>query len=641
MVKNPGLIPSLESLRGGDISKKRKMIKDMLHGFWLSCVEPDELSGQAFVADAIIANPPSFAHVHCAEALAVPLHMMFTMPWTSTRAFPHPLATLKTDNIEPGTAYYMSYGVVDFMTWQGLGDIINNWRSNDLNLEKVPACVGPGLLDTLKVPWTYCWSPTLVPKPQDWPSYIDVCGFFMRDEPEYEPPRELADFLESGPMPVYIGFGSIVLENAQEMTRTILQGCERAGVRAVISRGWSNLGGDSPNTKDVFYLGDCPHEWLFKRVAAVVHHGGAGTTACGLLNARPTFIVPFFGDQPFWGSIIASKGIGPVPIRHQDLDADNLASALRFCLEPEVQKSTQAMSELIRLEHGVKSAVESFHARLPAANITCDLSHNHPARWSYSLPQARGTRQLKLSDTALAILLQRKLVKPSDVQPLRAVPYHIDINHWDPLTAGAASLFGTVSNFTVALGGTFVDPYKKYRSALSSGKDKKTASLASAAAAGKGLGQASGSVVKGALVDMPLALAEGLRATPKLYGDTVEDHGKVTDWKSGGVVAGKSFGFGMYRGLTEFVTKPMDGAKKEGSLGFIKGVGKGSVGLIAKPGAAMVGLIAYPAKGIYESIKALNRSGLKRLDMARTARLEAARELELGPEAALLAPGGE
>lgn len=125
---------------------------------------------------------------------------------------------------------------------------------------------------------------------------IDVCGFFFRDQPTYKPSEELMTFLESGSPPVYIGFGSIVVEEPQSLTNAVLRAVAGAGVRAIVSRGWSNLGGGSPNSKDVFYLDDCPHEWLFQHVAAVVHHGGAGTTACGLLNGRPTVVVPFFGE---------------------------------------------------------------------------------------------------------------------------------------------------------------------------------------------------------------------------------------------------------------------------------------------------------------------------------------------------------
>lgn len=122
MVRNPGLIPSMQSLRAGDIKKKRVMVAEMLRGCWLSCINPDPVTFDPFVADAIIANPPSFAHVHCAQALSIPLHMMFTMPWTSTSAFPHPLVNIKytggTERDMP-LANYFSYGVVEMLTWQG------------------------------------------------------------------------------------------------------------------------------------------------------------------------------------------------------------------------------------------------------------------------------------------------------------------------------------------------------------------------------------------------------------------------------------------------------------------------------------------------------------------------------------------
>jgi len=128
---------------------------------------------------------------------------------------------------------------------------------------------------------------------------LDICGFFFREPPDYTPPPALASFLAKGSTPVYIGFGSIVIDDPEQLNAVLVEAVRSVGVRAVISKGWSKLGGAVAGTTaegDVFYLGDCPHEWLFKHVSAVVHHGGAGTTACGLLNGRPTTIVPFFGE---------------------------------------------------------------------------------------------------------------------------------------------------------------------------------------------------------------------------------------------------------------------------------------------------------------------------------------------------------
>jgi UDP:flavonoid glycosyltransferase YjiC (YdhE family) len=122
----------------------------------------------------------------------------------------------------------------------------------------------------------------------------DVCGLFFRNSPNYKPSPQLAGFLESGPPPIYIGFGSIVIENPTKMIDILLEAIQQLGIRVIISRGWSNLSG--PDMPNIFYLDDCPHEWLFQYVSAVIHHGGAGTTACGLRYGKPTFIVPFFGE---------------------------------------------------------------------------------------------------------------------------------------------------------------------------------------------------------------------------------------------------------------------------------------------------------------------------------------------------------
>jgi UDP:flavonoid glycosyltransferase YjiC (YdhE family) len=119
MVKNPGLIPQIETLRDGEIKQKQIMVAEMLDGCWKSCIEDDPDTKEPFVADAIIANPPSFAHVHCAQALGIPVHLMFTMPWSSTKAFPHPLANMNTTDMNPRTANWVTYGVVEWLTWQG------------------------------------------------------------------------------------------------------------------------------------------------------------------------------------------------------------------------------------------------------------------------------------------------------------------------------------------------------------------------------------------------------------------------------------------------------------------------------------------------------------------------------------------
>ncbi|RKO86480.1 hypothetical protein BDK51DRAFT_19240, partial [Blyttiomyces helicus] len=314
MVKNPGLIPGISSIRAGDIGKKRETIRQILHTSWNAAVEPDDETNKPFLADAIIANPPSFAHIHIAQKLLVPLHIFFTMPWSRTRAFPQPLANVSYKNASRGTVNRLSYDIVDTLSWEGLGDVINKFRKETLGLEAMSIHEGVACLRELRVPHTYTWSPALSAKPKDWGSHIDVCGFFFLDlASDYTPPDDLVAFLQGGPPPVYIGFGSIVVEDPAAMTKMVFDAVKEAGVRAIVSKGWGGLGADTV-PENIFMIGNCPHDFLFQHVSAVCHHGGAGTTAAGLKAGRPTIVVPFFGDQPFWGSMVARSGKSAVKI---------------------------------------------------------------------------------------------------------------------------------------------------------------------------------------------------------------------------------------------------------------------------------------------------------------------------------------
>lgn len=382
---------------------------EIFQGCWKSCTEADPDSQVPFVADAIIANPPSFAHIHCAQALGVPLHMMFTMPWSSTRAFPHPLANFNVGEIDPALMNYASYGIVELLTWQGLGDVVNRFRAT-LDLEPVPTSVGPVLAETLKIPFTYCWSPALVPKPADWASHIDVCGFFFREHHSYEPPKPIKDFLSAGSPPIYIGFGSIVLEGPKHMTSLIMKAVGLCGIRAIISRGWSNLGEGLPDlTDDVLFIGDCDHEWLFQHVTAVIHHGGAGTTACGLQKACPTLVVPFFGDQPFWGDMVASAGAGPKPIPQKTLSVQKLVDAIQFLLAPETKDAAKIIAAQMVDEEGVKAAVHSFHANLPFESLSCNIKRDLPATWVYK------KTPIRLSKLVAQVLIENGIISPNDL----------------------------------------------------------------------------------------------------------------------------------------------------------------------------------------------------------------------------------
>ncbi|TQS37115.1 hypothetical protein Golomagni_02421 [Golovinomyces magnicellulatus] len=403
-----------------------------------------------FIADAIIANPPSFAHIHCAEKLGIPLHLMFTFPYTPTQKFAHPLANVKNSNLDTNYINFMSYPLVEMMTWQGLGDLINNFRVKTLGLEPISTLWAPGQLYRLKVPHTYLWSPSFVPKPEDWGPEIDIAGFvFLNLASSFEPPKDLLDFLDKGSPPIYIGFGSIVVENPDNFTQMIFDAVRMAGVRALVSKGWGNLGGDE--TPDyIFLLGNVPHDWLFPRVSAVVHHGGAGTTAAGMKFGKPTFIVPFFGDQLFWGNMIEKSRAGASPVPNKSLTAELLADGIRKCLSSEARESAKKLAENIETEgDGAANALISFHRNLNLRGLKsmrCSILDNRIAVWRIK------KTKIRLCALAAELLIKEKKVNRKKLELIRHNEWNDFEGPGEPLTGGASAVLGSIAGVASGIG---------------------------------------------------------------------------------------------------------------------------------------------------------------------------------------------
>ncbi|KNB09221.1 hypothetical protein FOXG_09845 [Fusarium oxysporum f. sp. lycopersici 4287] len=508
MVRNPGLIPSVQSLKAGDIGKKRIMVEEMLRGCWLSCVNPDPITFAPFVADAIIANPPSFAHIHCAQALGIPLHMMFTMPWTSTEAFPHPLVNVKfgrVDAAEQIKVNYLSYGVVEVLTWQGL-------------------------------------------------EREYVCGFFFRDPPDYTPPPALAEFLRDGPTPIYIGFGSIVIDDPNALSHMLLEAIRITGTRALISRGWSKL--DGPQSDNVMFLGDCPHEWLFQRT----NHSNS---------------------QPFWGKMVASAGAGPEPIPQKAITVGRLVEAIEFCSAPQAAEAAASIASKMQSENGVKQAVASFHKHLRPYVVECDIIKGRPAVWEYS----RRRNTIKLSKLAADILMTHLKIDGNKLKQIETRKIIIETRRWDPLTGVLAAVLSATTDVTRAA---------ESRSCVAV---TKSAALAFVL----GLGTLVKAVAT-AIVEIPFAFTEGLWQFPRLWGHQVRDFGVIRDWKAGLATWLQVLGFAFYDGLTGLFVQPYRGAKEDGPLGVFKGIAKAIANLHLMLLAAAVGTGAYPLRGIHQSI---------------------------------------
>jgi UDP:flavonoid glycosyltransferase YjiC (YdhE family) len=203
------------------------------------------------------------------------------------------------------------------------------------------------------------YSQTAIPHPSDWSDDVHITGYWFQDAPsEWHPSIELEEFLAEGPPPVYVGFGSMGGRNPEDFAAIVLQALEKSGQRGLLLTGWGGM--NVMRVPDhVFVLNAAPHNWLFPRMAAVVHHGGAGTTAEGLRAGVPTVIVPFIVDQSFWGNRVKDLGVGPKPIPAKKLTADKLASAIeKATTDSKMKERAVALGKAIRAEEGVNNAVK-------------------------------------------------------------------------------------------------------------------------------------------------------------------------------------------------------------------------------------------------------------------------------------------
>jgi sterol 3beta-glucosyltransferase len=297
-----------------------------------------------------------------AEKLDLPFVQAYLQPIHPTREFPSVVFPTKRKG---GALFnYGTHVIGGQMFWQMTRPLLNDIRREMLGLRPF-SLLGPFLsMQRRRLPVIHGYSPTLLPKPKDWNEAMFVTGFWFMEGEEWSPPDALVDFLADGAPPVYIGFGSMIGNNPERLTAITLETLERTGRRGVLLSGWAGLAdGDLPDT--VFRLESAPHNWLFPRMATVIHHGGVGTTHAGLRAGVPNIIVPFFGDQPFWADRVHLLGAGPQPIPQEELTAERLATILNSILSDQVMHERAAeVGKCIKGENGVEAAVEIINRYL-------------------------------------------------------------------------------------------------------------------------------------------------------------------------------------------------------------------------------------------------------------------------------------
>ncbi|WP_405237352.1 glycosyltransferase [Lentisalinibacter orientalis] len=320
--------------------------RSMLAEGWdaASSVDPDLILFNSKMAGAHYAD-----RLGTAAVLAMPLPQ-----FVPTGTFP----ALGFPRLPLGRIYNrLTYRVVHAAADRIGGKFVSEWR----RAQGLPPAEGLGLLrrgDGDAVPVLHCYSENVVPRPDDWPDHVYVTGYWFLDRAEaWSPPAGLTDFLAAGPAPVHVGFGSMAGRDPARTTAIVLEAIARTGRRCILVTGWGGLAPDAV-PDDVYVIDAVPYDWLLPRVAATVHHGGAGTTAAGLRAGRPSVICPFFGDQPFWGRRVRELGVGPAPIPQKRLSAAGLAGAIeRACTDTAIGRRAEELGAQIRREDGIGRAV--------------------------------------------------------------------------------------------------------------------------------------------------------------------------------------------------------------------------------------------------------------------------------------------
>ena len=300
-----------------------------------------------------------------AEEKAIPYIQCYLQPLLLTREFyspllPHPRWPL------PGIANQLSHAVAGQSFWQVLRKGVNRLRTTEMGLPPWPFFGPFQEMLAQKRMQLMGWSEQIVPKPRDYPAFAHVTGYWFLDaEPAWTPDPALVDFLAAGPPPIYVGFGSMTRRDPRAAAQMVVAALQASGQRGILLRGWGGLAPDEL-PPSIHLIDGAPHDWLFPHMSAVVHHGGAGTTAAALRAGKPSLALPFFADQPFWGQRIATLGAGPAPIPQRAVTVETLAAAMRrLATDEALRRRAAALGSAIRAENGVARAVALITAAHP------------------------------------------------------------------------------------------------------------------------------------------------------------------------------------------------------------------------------------------------------------------------------------
>jgi len=301
----------------------------------------------------IIAGLAAFVGLSVAERLSIPAIGAGMFPLTPTTAFPSPLLPPRR---VPRWLNKLSHRLITEAVWRAFRKATNTARTEVLGLQ-------PRRQLGSEHPMLYGISPSLLPKPADWPTNAYVCGQWVRPVHDWEPPQELRDFLASGEPPIYVGFGSMVGFDRHVLLDAIVTAV--AGRRALFYPGWSGTGA-LQLPANFCIVGDTPHDWLFPRTSLVIHHGGSGTSHSAARAGVPSVVLAFAGDQSFWAERLHLLGVAPRTVGARQTTTHSLARAIEAAHTAEMRRCAEKLGENMRTENGLAVAVEAIQSLLRA-----------------------------------------------------------------------------------------------------------------------------------------------------------------------------------------------------------------------------------------------------------------------------------
>ena len=320
-----------------------------------------DMSDSCLGADAMVCNFFGSVYYSIAEKHHIPCIQTHFSPLDPNRSFP--ISSFRNQHLGSfvnAASYRLGYLLIGLLEHH----FLTSWRKENALSSRHPRSHPDYQVWGHDVPVIYAASPLLLSRPKEWNSHIRMSGFWLEDPPhEATPPADLEAFLAKADHPIYIGFGSMNSGNMNRLMTIVLRALHASGLSAVVNNGWS--GSHLKSTRKVFFTNYVPHDWLFPRVRAVVHHGGAGTVAAGLRWGRPTLVIPFAGDQPFWGNQVFLAGCGPKPLPRESLTVHRMTRALiDLVSHPDYRLKAEALSKGLAREHGVATAADMIEEEI-------------------------------------------------------------------------------------------------------------------------------------------------------------------------------------------------------------------------------------------------------------------------------------